>query len=158
MKTKSSMFIAFTLKTLILITTITIGLTSVTKCEAQSIVGKWKRTGTKIFVTDKATGKEIAASEQIQQQYDQSSDSRGYKEILEIKPNNTYVITVSTNGNAKPIIRDGNYSLSGKELDMKIPPVNNQKTTITIQSLNNTKMIWDLVFMGKLTEIIYSRM
>jgi hypothetical protein len=41
---------------------------------------------------------------------------------------------------------------------MKIPLVNNQKTTITIQSLNGSTMIWDMVFMGKLTEVIYTKM
>jgi hypothetical protein len=41
---------------------------------------------------------------------------------------------------------------------MNIPLVHNEKTTITIKSLDTTTMVWDLVFMGKLTEIIYTRM
>ena len=41
---------------------------------------------------------------------------------------------------------------------MNIPLVHNEKTTITIKSLDAALMVWDLVFMGKLTEIIYTRM
>ena len=49
------------------------------------------------------------------------------------------------------------YSLSGKVLDMNIPLVRNEKTTITIKSLDATTMVWDLVFMNKLTRITYKR-
>ena len=56
------------------------------------------------------------------------------------------------------MIHNGKYSLAGKDLDMKIPLVNNEKTTITIQSINSSTMVWDMVFMGKLTEVIYTKM
>jgi len=58
----------------------------------------------------------------------------------------------------EPKERTEKYSLSGNKLDMNIPLVHNEKTTITIKSLDTTTMVWDLVFMGKLTEIIYTRM
>jgi hypothetical protein len=43
-----------------------IGFAGIVTCNAQSVVGKWKRTFTKIFVTDKATGKQVPASDQMQ--------------------------------------------------------------------------------------------
>jgi len=73
-------------------------------------------------------------------------------------PDNTYISTISTAGDEKPKVHTGTYSLSGKELDMKIPLVHNEKTTITIQSIDNKTMVWNIVFMGKLTEITYTKM
>ena len=157
MTAKSPMPVTFISKALLIITCAAVGLFGFITCDAQSIVGKWKRTGTKIFVTDKATGKQTPAEAGMQQQYDQAIAARGYKEILEFKADNTYIITTSAAGNAKPA-HNGNYSLAGKDLDMKIPLVNNQKTTITIQSINNNTMVWDMVFMGNLTEITYTKM
>lgn len=158
MRAKSSALCAFTCKALLILSYIIFGLVSVNICDAQSVVGKWKRTGTKFFSTDKATGKQVPVSAQLQQQYDQSAGARGYSEMLELKSDNTYIITVSSAGNSKPMIHNGSYSLSGKNLDMKIPPVNNQKTFITIQSINSGTMVWDMVFMSKLTEVIYTKM
>ena len=69
MKTKSS-FTAFTLKVLVVITFITVGFAGFCKCDAQSIVGKWHRGGTKIFVTDKTNGTQTPVSAQQQKQFD----------------------------------------------------------------------------------------
>ncbi|MEP6948189.1 MAG: hypothetical protein ABI863_02895 [Ginsengibacter sp.] len=158
MKTKLLRGHSFIGKSLFIVSCAILGSAIITACDAQSVVGKWKRTGTKIFLADKATGKQMPASTQMQQQYDQAIAARGYSEMLELKSDHTYVITVSTAGNATPMIHNGNYSLSGKDLDMKIPLVNNQKTAITIQSLDGSTMVWDMVFMGKLTEVIYTKM
>lgn len=158
MKTKSSGFKTSVCKALLIFSCVLLTVSGSATCDAQSVVGKWKRTGTKIFVADKATGKQVPASTQMQQQYDQATAARGYNEMLELKSDNTYIITVSAAGSAKPMIHNGNYSLSGTDLDMKIPLVNNQKTAITIQSLNSSTMVWDMVFMGKLTEVIYTKM
>jgi hypothetical protein len=144
------------IKTLILLSVFTIGFSNFNKCDAQSVVGKWQRTGTKIFTTDKTTGKQVPAPAGMQQQYEEAVAKRGYIETLEFKSNNTYTSTVATSG-GKPISHDGNYSISGNLLDMNIPLVNGEKTNITIQTLTDNKMIWDLVFMGKLTEIIYTK-
>jgi hypothetical protein len=147
---------AFPLKTLPILAFITLSLFSFTNCEAQSAIGKWKRTFTKIFVTDKTTGKQVQASAEMQKSFDEHANA--YNETLEFKPDNTYISTISTAADDKPKVRMGTYSLSGKELDMKIPLVHNEKTTITIQSINTKTMVWDLVFMGKLTEITYTKM
>lgn len=127
-----------------------------TTCEGQSVVGKWKRTFTKIFVTDKATGKQIPAPEKMQEQFDERANN--YHETLEMKADNTYISTISTADDPTPKLHNGSYLLSGKDLDMKIPLVKNEKTTITIQTLNSTTMVWDLVFMGKLTEVFYTKL
>jgi hypothetical protein len=158
MKTKSPALKSSAYKALLILSCAIFGAAGISICDAQSVVGKWKRTGTKNFIVNKATGKQIPASEVMQQQYDEAAAARGYNEMLEFKSDNTYVSTVTTAGNVKPMIHNGNYTLSGKDLDMKIPPVNNQKTVITIQSINSSMMVWDLVFMGKLTEITYTKM
>ena len=156
MKTKST-FTAFTLKVIIVITFITLGFAGFRKCDAQSIVGKWHRGGTKIFVTDKTNGTQKPLSAQEQKQFDDAAIANGYNETVEFKSNNTYTSKVSAKG-MEPKERTEKYSLSGNKLDMNIPLVHNEKTTITIKSLDTTTMVWDLVFMGKLTEIIYTRM
>jgi hypothetical protein len=125
---------------------------------AQSVAGKWKRTGTILFIKDKATGRQVQASAEMQQQYDQAIAANGYTELLELKADNTYVSTVSTASGGKPMVHNGNYSRSGNDLDMQVPLINNQKTTITIHSLTGDTMVWDHLFMGKLTRIIYSRL
>ena len=73
---------------------------SFVECEAQSIVGKWKRTFTKIFVIDKATGKQTPASADAQKQFDEQANK--YNETLELKSDNTYISTISTAADDKP--------------------------------------------------------
>ena len=57
----------------------------------------------------------------------------------------------------KPQERTEKYSLTGDNLDLNIPLVHNEKTTITVKSLDATTMVWDLVFMDKLTRVTYKR-
>jgi len=101
------------LKALLIISGITLGLTSFNNCDAQSIVGKWHRTGTTQFKIDKATGKEtpLFTAEQ-QKQYDQASSANEYNEQLEFKANNTYVSKVSAKG-LDPTEHTEKYSLTG---------------------------------------------
>ncbi len=127
------------------------------RCEAQSIVGKWHRSATGSFKIDKATGKvtPVFTAEQ-QKQYDQISAENGYTEVLTFRSNNTFTSIASAKG-MKPIERTDKYSLSGNNLDLNAPLVHNEKTTITIKSIDATTMVWDLVFMDKLTRITYTR-
>ena len=152
METKS-----FISKALFILTFSLLGFAGAIKCNAQSIIGKWHRGGTKIFVTDKTNGTQKPLSPQQQKQFDDAAIASGYNEVLEFKSNNTYVSKVSAK-DREPTEHTEKYSLSGNKLDMNIPLVHNEKTTITIKSLDGTTMIWDLLFMGKLTEIIYTRM
>jgi hypothetical protein len=156
MKDRYSAFEASPLKILPLLAFIVAIFVGFTKCEAQSVTGKWKRTFTKIFITDKTTGKQTPASPEMQKSFDDQANA--YNETLELMPDNTYISTISTAADEQPKVHTGTYSLSGKELDMKIPLVHNEKTTITIQSIDSKTMVWNLVFMGKLTEITYTKM
>jgi SepF-like predicted cell division protein (DUF552 family) len=155
MKTKTHK--TFASKVMLILICIIVGFSGFKKCDAQSIVGKWHRTGTTQFRIDKATGKEtpLFTAEQ-QKQYDQATNENEYDEQLEFKSNNTYVSKVSAKG-LEPTEHTEKYSLTGNILDMNIPLVHNEKTTITIKSLDATTMIWDLVFMNKLTRITYRR-
>jgi hypothetical protein len=156
MKIKS-IYSAFSLKALFVTICLMAGLAGFAKCNAQSIVGKWHRTGTTQFRIDKTTGKEtpLFTAEQ-QKQYDQASEANKYNEQLEFKSNNTYVSRVSADG-LEPTEHTEKYSITGNILDLNIPFVHNEKTTITIKSLDTNTMIWDLVFMDKLTRITYKR-
>ncbi len=125
-------------------------------CGAQSVVGKWKRNLSHVFSFDKSTGKKVFVSDEYQKQYDLASAENGYKEILEMKSDNTYTSTVTSGG--KEIVHSGNYSLSGNALEMNIPLVKGQKTSITVVNLSGNIMIWNLVFMGKSTGVAYDKM
>ena len=110
----------------------------------------------RLSVADKTSGKQTPVSSEMQKKYDDAAVERGYKEILEFKSGDVYTSTVTAVGR-EPAIHDGKYSLSGKDLNMNIPLVSNEKTVITIQTLDKETMVWDMVFMGKLTELIYTR-
>src|SRR5450755_1040408 len=156
MKINQPFYSAFGIKAILIIVVFTTGILSFVQCDAQSVVGKWTRTFTKNFMTDKATGKQVPVSAEKQKQFEDAIAERGYKETLELKSDNTYISTVATKEES-PSSHTGKYSTSGNILDMNIPLVQGQKTTITIHTLTATQMVWDLVFMGKLTEIFYTR-
>jgi lipocalin-like protein len=157
MKIKSISRSTFYLKVLFVMTGFTLGLSGYMNGDAQSVVGKWKRLFTTVYTTDKVSGKQVPVSADIQKKYQEAVAERGYKETLELKPDDTYISTVSSN-EEKPTTHTGNYSVSGKILDMHIPLVSGEKTTITIRTLTGTTMEWDLVYMGKLTGITYTRL
>jgi hypothetical protein len=111
---------------------------SIRTLSAQSIVGKWKRSTTKVFTRDKVTGKQVPLSADAQKQFDDAAARNGYQEILDMKADNTCISTVTTTGST-PMNHQGNYTLAGKDLDMHIPLVKGEKTTITISSLTKRK-------------------
>jgi hypothetical protein len=132
-----------------------VGVPGIEKCNAQSIIGKWQRDLTVVYTTDKATGKQVPLSPDKQKQYTDAAAERGYLEILEFKSDGTYTSTVTAGGEKK--VQSEHYSLTGNKLDLNIPLVMGEKTYITIASLTSAKMIWDLVFMKKLTGVGYKR-
>ena len=161
MKTKSSKFNALPLKALLIVTCTIFGFAGIINCDAQSVIGKWKRTDTNRFTIDQTTGKQTPGSDEIKQQFDEHMASVGYKEILEFKTDHTYVSTVSTNDNPTGTPHSNTWSLSGTILDLNIPLVKGQKTSITIKSMNAHTMVWDLIYMGRptqLTELTYTKM
>jgi hypothetical protein len=143
-------------KLLAIIIFTSIGLAGFQKCDAQSIVGKWQRDLTVVYTVDKATGKQVPLAPAQQKQYDDAIAKNGYVELLEFKSDNTYTSTVTAGGEKK--VRSDRYSLSGNKLDLNIPLVQGQKTTISIESLSATNMLWDLEFMNKKTGVGYKRL
>jgi len=116
-----SMPIAFTLKTLLLISFISVGFT---KCDAQSIVGKWKVISVKLFLnTGRAFERPIPPNNIYQ---------------FEFKPDKTYIVTEGPGSTST-----GTWSVSGNQLTM-ISPVEQKdgsKGRISTFSIIGNKMI-----------------
>ena len=157
MKTKST---ALPLKALLIITCTIFGFAGIINCDAQSVVGKWKRTDTNWFTVDQTTGKQTPGSADMKKQFDEHMASVGYKEIIEFKSDHTFVSTISTNDNHTGTSHSNTWTLTGTLLDLNIPLVKNLKTLITLKSINAHTMVWDLIYMGKpaqLTELTYTK-
>ena len=146
----------FCRKLLLMIFIFTSGLCGFIKCNAQSVVGKWQRDLTILYELDKTTGKQIQSSPEKQKQFEEAMATRDYKEILEMKSDGTYTSTVTAGGETKS--HTEHYTLSGKNLDLNIPLVQGKKTTITIETLTADKMVWNLLFMNRLTGVGYKRL
>ena len=155
MKSEIAKSTVFLFKSFVMMFVISTGLAGWSRCHAQSIVGKWKRDLTVIYMTDKKTGKQIPLTPEQQQQYDEAVAKNGYVEVLEFKSDNTYTSTVTARGETK--VHSEHYSLSGNKLDLNIPLVNGEKTAVYIESLTEGKMLWDLEFMNKKTGVGYKR-
>src|SRR5450432_1364807 len=93
------MFKAFTLKALLIISSITVGFTCFTKCEAQSIVGKWKVTSVKIFLNAGGAFEHPVPPDDMYQ--------------FEFKPDKTYIVTDGPGSTST-----GTWSVSGNQLTM----------------------------------------
>ena len=146
---------SFCRRTLVIIFIFTSGLSGFIKCSAQSVVGKWQRDLTVWYDLDKATGKQVPVSAEKQKQFDEHMAAENYKEILEFKSDGTYTSTATAGGETKT--HSDRYTLSGKTLDMNIPLVKGEKTTITIETLTADKMVWNLYFMTHKTGVGYKR-
>jgi Lipocalin-like domain len=135
MKIKS-MFMAFTLKALLFITCSMVGFAGFTKCNAQSIVGKWNEVSTKGICNAKGvkiTGKEFIITQ----------DPKEGGSFIELRSDHTYTKSEITAAAPKAVILNGTWTLSGDQLtatlDSNQPnPINNPKkdavsvSTITI--------------------------
>jgi hypothetical protein len=123
MKIKS-VFTTFTLKALLIISCITVSFSGFTKCDAQSIVGKWKVVSVKMFLN--AGG---ATEHQLQAQdiYE-----------FEFKPDHTYVVTLGPESTTT-----GTWSVSGNQLTMIAPAEQRAglKGRISTFSITGNKMI-----------------
>ena len=109
MKIKS-MYTAFDVKTLFIITCITIGFSSLSVCSAQSsVVGKWKEVSVKQFYSAeyaKKMGRAVVEG--------QTPANSTYQ--WEFKSDHTYVIN---GGRGKDDKTTGEWSVSGNQLTMK---------------------------------------
>jgi len=124
MKSKSSMIKAFTLKALLIIFSITIGFVSFTKCNAQSITGKWKVVSVKLFLK---AGSPVEHPIPPTDVYE-----------FEFKPDHTYVVTDGPGSTST-----GTWSVSGNQLTMIAPAEQRKgmKGRISNFSITGNKMI-----------------
>lgn len=142
MKSKS-MFTAFILKALLVITCTILGFAGVTKCDAQSIVGKWKGVSTKDYFDvesiKKSNGKEFMES---------SMEDGIMSLIVEYKPDGTYITTISMMNKINK--SGGRWTLTGDQLktevDPKYNPMKGQESNTLTVVINGNKMLATAVF------------
>src|SRR5450432_1738156 len=137
----NSLFTAFTLKALLVITCIIVGFTPLTKCDAQSPAGKWNRVSGKQYFTPESAKKLGKAFVEV------STASAG-SSLIEIKTDHTYSKTLSGKYQPKPVTLTGTWSVSGNQFEMKMdahqadpktnPTGNTASTTTAISVSGNT--------------------
>ena len=118
------MFTAFTLKAFLVIICITIGFVSFTKCNAQSITGKWKVVSVKLFLK---VGSPVEHPIPPTDVYE-----------FEFKPDHTYIVTDGPGSTST-----GTWSVSGNQLTMIAPAEQRKgmKGRISNFSITGNKMI-----------------
>ena len=107
------MFTTFTLKALLFITCTTIGFAGFTKCDAQSIVGKWNRVSGKQFFT-------AEAAKTLGKSFIEVPMASAGSSVIEFKADHTYIKTLSGKYQPKPITLTGTWSVSGNQFEMKM--------------------------------------
>jgi len=139
MKTKS-MFRVFSLKALPVLVCIIVGFAGSTKCDAQSIVGKWNGVSVKNYFSAeyaKVAGKSI--------------EEKTMKEVgnsaIEYKPDQTFIMTFSAPNDPEVTTMKGTWSLTGDQLKITVEPRYNpqKKTTTATVSINGNTMITTVV-------------
>jgi hypothetical protein len=125
---------AFTLKTLLVITCITVGFVGFTTCYAQAIVGKWNGVSVKNYYSAeyaKALGKPM--------------EEKSAKEIgtsaIEYTSDHRFILTFSALHDPEVTTMKGTWSLTGDQLKLTLEPKYNPKkmtTTATISINGNT--------------------
>jgi len=109
MQIKSSSFIAFSVKAIMLTGCIMYAFS----VNAQSIEGKWKLTAAKESITDKATGQKQDLTPQVKDVV------KMMEQIIEFHADNTYFTSNKMAGNTKGYEGSGVYSLSGKQITLQ---------------------------------------
>jgi len=112
MKTKS-IFTAFTFKALLIITCITVGFAGLTKCDAQSPVGKWNLVSGKEYYTPEAAKK-------LGKTFVEVPMASAGSSVIEFKADHTYIKTLSGKYQPKPVTTTGTWSVSGNQFEMKM--------------------------------------
>jgi len=135
MKTKAT-FIAFTLKSLLLITCITVGFAGFARCNAQSIVGKWNGVSVKNYYSAeyaKEVGKEM----------EEKSAKETGNSSMEYKSDHTFIMAFSAFNDTAVTTMKGTWSLTGDQLKLTLEPKYNPQTTTTTAtiSINGNTMV-----------------
>ena len=156
MKIKS-MFTTFILKALLIISFITIGFASFTKCDAQSIVGKWKAISIKTTYDKQVSETQMATSGSL---------------VIDFKSGHTYVLKSTSINNPKVTQYTGTWVVTGDQLEMKLDPKqedpknnptkdNTGSKNSTMSIKGNTMVLSTIVHNIKVTnkqEVIYTKM
>ena len=135
MKIKS-MFTAFTLKALIVITFITVGFAGFTKCDAQSIVGKWNGVSVKNYFSAeyaKVMGKPM----------EEKTAKEAGNSAIEYKSDHTFIMTFSAINDPEVTTMKGTWNLTGDQLKSTLEPKYNPRkmTTTATVSINGNTMV-----------------
>ena len=141
MKTKSSNFSPLTLKAVFIFICATVGFAGFTKCEAQSIVGKWKGVSSKTYYSAEY------AKEVGKPMIEQFAKETGNSEI-EFKSDQTFITTFLEPNNPQVTTMKGTWSFSGDQLKLTLEPkYNPRKTTTTATvSMNGNTMVTTALF------------
>jgi hypothetical protein len=134
-------FRAFLLRFLLMITCITVGLSAITKCEAQSIVGKWKGVSV-INYYGAEYAKQIGKSME-----EKSAQEIGNSEMAFIS-DHSFVVTFSAPNSTEETIMKGTWDVTGDQLKLTLEPKFNPKkiaTTATFSIKGNT-MVTTAIF------------
>jgi hypothetical protein len=133
MKIKS-IFTAFTLKAIVIIAFITVGFSSFTKCDAQSIVGKWNGVSVKNYFS--AEYAKVAGKSMEEKTVKEAGNS-----AVEYKSDHSFIMTFSAPNDPEITTMKGTWSLTGDQLKTTLEPkYNPQKmtTTATVSISGNT--------------------
>jgi len=135
MKIKS-MFSAFSLKALLVIICIIVGFASFTKCDAQSIVGKWNGVSVKNYFS--AEYAKVAGKSMEEKTVKEAGNS-----AIEYKSDHTFIMTFSALNDPEVTTMKGTWSLTGDQLKTTLEPkYNPQKMTTTATvSINGNTMV-----------------
>ena len=135
MKIKS-IFSAFSIKVFLLIICITTGFAAFTKCDAQSIVGKWNGVSVKNYFS--AEYAKVAGKSMEEKTVKEAGNS-----AIEYKSDHTFIITFSALNDPEVTTMKGTWSLTGDQLKTTLEPkYNPQKMTTTATvSINGNTMI-----------------
>ena len=128
------MFTALTLKALIVITCFIVGFASFTKCDAQSIVGKWNGVSVKNYFSPEYA--KVAGKSMEEKTVKETGNS-----AIEYKPDHTFIMTFSALNDPDVTTMKGTWSLTGDQLKLTLEPkYNPQKmtTTATVSITGNT--------------------
>jgi hypothetical protein len=128
MKSNLSIVKTFALRTLLIMTFITIGVANFTKCDGQSIEGKWKVISVKLFLNTGGAFEHPIPPGDIYQ--------------FEFKPDHTYIVTDGPGSTST-----GTWSVLGSQLTMIAPAEQKKglKGRVSNFSITSNKMIRTII-------------
>ena len=89
------------------------GFAGITKCDAQSFVGKWNRVSGKQFFTAEAAKK-------LGKSFIEVATASAGSEVVEFKTDHTYSQVLSGDYQPKPMVLTGTWTVSASQLTLKL--------------------------------------